>query len=142
MYGTGNSSGSFIGPKLLRNVLIALGIFILAVFVVDKLVLTGPERTTELAAVIAHLDRKDVRRVVVPARTIALELNDGTRLTASVPADRDLWPLIRRSGADVALTSAAAGETPLLGYVFQFVPFVIMALLLIFILRTANRQHR
>jgi hypothetical protein len=88
-----------------RGVLIVLAIFVLVVFAVDKLVLTPPpEKTATASSVIGHLERHDVRRVTIPARIVTLELNDGTTLTTAVPADRDLWPAIRRSGADVTIT--------------------------------------
>jgi ATP-dependent Zn protease len=125
--------------------LVALGIFILVVFAVDKLVLqpgdTAQSRTTA-AAVLAHLDRRDVRHVTIPARSVTVELNDGTRLTAPVPPDRDLWPSIRRSGADVTIPATTESDTPAIAYVFQFVPFIIMAVLLLFILNRAQRQPR
>jgi ATP-dependent Zn protease len=144
MYLQGNPNRSFFTPpRIVRGVLVALGLIILLVFIVDKLLVVGPapQQTTELTAVIAHLERHDVRRVTIPAHSVALELNDGKRLTADVPADRDLGPLIRRSGADLALTNAGPPDVrPVFGYVSQFVPFIIMALLVVFILRTVRRR--
>jgi ATP-dependent Zn protease len=116
---------------------VALGIFILVVFIVDKLVLAPSGSTIPVATVIGHLDRHDVRRVTIPAGQISLELNDGKTISTFVTADRDLWPAIKRSGADVSIvarTGADDAGSPL-RYIFQFVPFVIMALLLLFILR-------
>jgi ATP-dependent Zn protease len=125
-------------PPLLTSILVVLGIFILVVFIVDKLVLV-PGTTPSADAAIRHLERHEVRRVSVPARTVTLELKDGTTVTVDIPANRDLWPAIHASGADVSITSSGS-ETQPLSYVFQFVPFGIMALLLLFILRTARRR--
>lgn len=142
MYVSGGSYGRTpAGPRWLSSLLIALGLFILVVFVVDKLVLSGPSTPrASLSNAIAQLDKHEVRRVTIPASTMLVELNDGSKITVAIPNDRDLGPLVRRSGADLALASAGT-ETPLIGYVFQFVPFVVMALLLIFVLRTASRRQ-
>ena len=92
---------------------------------------------------IDHLNRHDVRRVVIPAGQISLELNDGKTISTSVTPDRDLWPAIKRSGADVSIVArTGADATSPLAFVFQFVPFAIMALLLVFILRMARRSTR
>lgn len=145
MYGTGSPYGRPIGTRWLTMLLVGLGIFILVVFMVDKLVLqpadTAQSRTTA-AAVLSHLDRRDVRHVTVPARNVIVELNDGRRLTAAVPPDRDLWPSIRRSGADVTIPASTDSDVPAMTYVMDFVPFIVMALLLIFILKRAQRQAR
>jgi ATP-dependent Zn protease len=125
-------------PPLLTSILVVLGIFILVVFIVDKLVL-APGNTPSADVAIRHLERREVRRVSVPAHTVTLELKDGTTVTVDIPANRDLWPAVHASGADVSITSSGSDMQPLT-YVFQFVPFVIMALLVIFILRTARRR--
>jgi len=125
-----------------RPVLTVLGIFILTLFIIDKLVLSPPEPGIPVASAIDHLNRHDVRRVTIPAGRITVELNDGKTISTTVTPDRDLWPAIRRSGADVAIVARkdADESTSPLRYVIQFVPFVIMALLLLFILRTMRRS--
>ena len=146
MIGTTNPYGT--RPPALRwltPVLVVLGVFILVVFVVDKLVLSPvTTQTISAATIVDHLNRHDVRRVTIPAGEVTVELNDGKTLTAAVAPDRDLWPAIRRSGADVTIVSSGrttTSETSLTGYVFQFVPFLIMALLLMFVLRTARSRQ-
>jgi ATP-dependent Zn protease len=144
MYQTGAPYGRpGTGQRWLALVFVAFGVFVLGVFVLDKLLAGAPStRSAALSTVIAHLEKHDVRRVTVPARTILIELNDGSKMTVAVPSDRDLGPVVRRSGADLALASTGTTTTPLLAYVLQFVPFVIMAILLLFILRIARRQRR
>jgi ATP-dependent Zn protease len=128
-------------PRWLGLVLTVLGAVILGVFVVDKLVLAPPAPAMPVAAVIDHLNRHDVRRVTIPAGQISVELNDGTTISANVKVDRDLGPAIRRSGADVSVVPrTGADATSPMAFVFQFVPFVIMALLLLFILRMSRRS--
>jgi ATP-dependent Zn protease len=126
-------------PRWLSLVLPALGIIILAVFVVDKVVVSPPGSGMPVATVIDHLNRHDVRRVTIPAGQITVELNDGATIATSVTPDRDLWPAIRRSGADVTIVARNDSGSPM-AFLFQFVPFLIMALLLLFILRTARRS--
>jgi ATP-dependent Zn protease len=142
MYLSGGSHGRTpAGPRWLSTSLIALAVFALVVFLVDKLILGPSTPPASLSSAIARLDKHEVRRVTIPARTMLIELNDGSKMTVAIPNDRDLGPIVRRSGADLALANAA--ETPLLGYVFQFVPFLVMAALLLFILRiTSRRQMR
>ena len=131
-------------PHWLRLSLVTLGIFILLIFVVDKVVVSPPEPAVPVAAVIDHLNRHDVRRVTIPAGQITVELNDGKTLSTSVTPDRDLWPAIKRSGADVTIVprNRADGATSPMTFLLQFVPFAIMALLLLFILRTMRRSAR
>jgi hypothetical protein len=128
-------------PRWPRLVLVVLGVVILAVFIVDKLVLSPPGPVTPVAAVIDHLNRHDVRRVTIPAGQITVELNDGKTMSTNVTPDRDLWPAIRRSGADVTIVAGngSTSDSPM-RYAVQFVPFVLMALLLVFILRNARRS--
>ena len=131
-------------PRWLSLGLTVLGLFILLVFVVDKVVLQPPEAVLPAAAVIDRLNRHDVRRVTIPAGRITVELNDGKTLSTSVTPDRDLWPAIKRSGADVTIVARSRSDEPTstLGIAFQFIPFVILALLLLFILRIARRSQR
>ncbi|MDQ6941875.1 MAG: hypothetical protein M3169_05075 [Candidatus Eremiobacteraeota bacterium] len=111
-------------------------------FVVDKVVVSPPESGMPVATVIDHLNRHDVRRVTIPARQITVELNDGKTISTGVTPDRDLWPAIQRSGADVSIVArpGAADSTSMMGFFFQFAPFVIMALLLLFILSRVRRS--
>jgi ATP-dependent Zn protease len=122
--------------------LVVLGMIVLAAFIVDKLVMSPPGTAIPVATVIDHLNRHDVRRVTIPAGQITVELNDGKTMSTSVTADRDLWPAIRRSGADVAIVarSRADDSASPMTFIFQFMPFLIMALLLLFILRNARRS--
>ena len=129
----------------LRAIAVAVGIVILALFIVDKLVRSPPvpEHETSVAAVIDHLNRHDVRRITIPTQAVTVELNDGTTLTTVVPAERDLWPAIRRSGADVTIVRAPApkSDTSPMSYLLSFVPLVIMALVLLYLLRGVMRDR-
>ncbi len=122
-----------------RSVLVVVGLFILLIFVVDKLVLdpgAAPPRTA--APLLQRLQRHDVRRVTIHTSTVSVEAKDGTTFSASLPADRDLGPALRESGAEIVVLSGRTAPGPSsspLAAVFQFVPYVITALLLLFTLR-------
>jgi ATP-dependent Zn protease len=128
--------------RWLKAVLVGLIALVIVLFIVDKLVIGGPPRSSPaLATALAHFEKRDVRRVTIPARTVQVELNDGSTISVPVSNDRDLGPIIRRSGADVTLVGADT-DTPLAAYAFQTIPFIVMAVLLFFILRIAGwRSH-
>ncbi|HEY0615762.1 MAG TPA: ATP-dependent metallopeptidase FtsH/Yme1/Tma family protein, partial [Candidatus Elarobacter sp.] len=125
--------------KHLKTILVILGIFILVIFILDKLVLSPPSSTPlSYTQFWNKVTEHQVKKVTISGRDISGELNDQgqTKFTTTAPEDKDLLPTLRSNGVEV--TAVNNQSTPLLGYVFQFVPFVIMALLLIFILRQAQ----
>ncbi|HEY0393181.1 MAG TPA: ATP-dependent zinc metalloprotease FtsH, partial [Candidatus Elarobacter sp.] len=125
--------------KHLKSILVVLGIFILVIFILDKLVLNSPSSTPlSYTQFWNKVGEHAVKKVTISGRDISGELNDQaqTKFTTTAPEDKDLLPALRANGVDVSAVNSQS--TPLLGYVFQFVPFVIMALLLIFILRQAQ----
>src|ERR1700684_558548 len=123
--------------KHLKSILVVLGIFILVIFIVEKLVLS-PTVTTQLpySSFYTDVQQHKVKKVTVNGHDVTGELTDGTKFTTTTPDDRDLVPALRKN--EVEIKSVNNTSTPLIGYVFQFVPFIIMALLLIFILRQAQ----
>ena len=125
--------------KHLKSILVVLGIFILVIVIVDKLVLSPPSTTAlTYSQFYDKVDRHQVKKVTISGRDITGELNDQaqTKFTTTMPDDRDLLPALRAAKVDISAVNNQS--TPLIGYVFQFVPFIIMALLLIFILRQAQ----
>ncbi|MDB5069842.1 MAG: ftsH 1 [Candidatus Eremiobacteraeota bacterium] len=125
--------------KHLKSILVVLGIFILVIFIVDKLLLSPPSsQTLSYTAFYGKVQEHQVKKVTVTGREISGELNDqaSSKFTTTAPDDRDLIPTMRKNGVEI--TAVNNQSTPLIGYVFQFVPFIIMALLLIFILRQAQ----
>ena len=125
--------------KHLKSILVVLGIFILVIFIVDKLLLSPPSsQTLSYTAFYGKVQEHQVKKVTVTGREISGELNDqaNSKFTTTAPDDRDLIPTMRKNGVEI--TAVNNQSTPLIGYVFQFVPFIIMALLLIFILRQAQ----
>ncbi len=140
------------GPvgRNLRLILVGLGIFVLLIFVVDRLVLRPapappPLTTTEL---LQRLANHQVRRVTIAARSVTVELADGETLETVLDPDRDLGPALVRSHTDVAVVRptnrqrSEESQPTLLTYIVQFIPFIVMSLLLVYILRVARgRQY-
>jgi cell division protease FtsH len=123
--------------KHLKSILVVLGIFILVIFIVDKLVLSPTNNqplsySTFYDKVQAH----QIKKVTISGHEISGDTTDGQKFTTTAPDDRDLYPTLRANHVDFNVISQQS--TPLIGYIFQFVPFIIMALLLIFILRQAQ----
>src|ERR1700738_2159953 len=123
--------------KHLKTILVVLGIFILVIFIVEKL-LVGPTANQALSYSTFYnkVQEHQVKSVTISGREVTGQLQDGSKFTTTQPDDKDLLPELRRNKVDINVVNNQS--TPILGYVFQFVPFIIMALLLIFILRQAQ----
>jgi cell division protease FtsH len=125
--------------KHLKTILVVLGIFVLVIFIVDKLLTGGPTTTTlSYSQFWTKVQEHQVKKVTINNRDISGELTDQTqsKFTTTAPDDKDLLPELRKN--NVEITAVNAPSTPFIGYVVQFVPFIVMALLLIFILRQAQ----
>ena len=126
--------------KHLKSILIVLGIFILVIFVVDKLVLQPPNSTKiSYSAFLGKVTEDQVKKVVIAGTEVSGEYvgNAADKFTTTLPAaDKSSIDLMEKHHVDI--TNESAGSTPILGWVVQFVPFILMALLLIFILRQAQ----
>jgi ATP-dependent Zn protease len=131
---------AYRGDVRLRIALVALGLFVVVLFVVDKLVLAPDAAKSDASvdrAVLAHLNRREAKRVTIAATTISVELADGSTLRETVPQDRNLWPAIRESGADIAIApdATAPRSIPLTQFLVQFVPFLTTMMVLLLVLR-------
>jgi len=123
--------------KHLKSILVVLGIFVLVIFIVDKLVLSPTtNQPLSYSAFYQKVLTHQVKKVTISGHEISGEGVDNSKFTTTVPDDPTLTSTLRQNGVDISAVSAQS--TPLLGYVFQFVPFVVMVLLLIFILRQAQ----
>jgi len=126
--------------KHLKSILIVLGIFILVIFVVDKLVLTQPNSTKiSYSAFLGKVTDDQVKKVTIAGTEVAGEYVGGAadKFTTTLPAgDHQAIDLMEKHKVDI--TSESGGSTPLFGWLVQLVPFILMALLLVFILRQAQ----
>jgi len=124
--------------KHLKSILVVLGIFILVIFIVEKLVISPTNvQPVSYSAFYSKVQEHQIKKVTIAGHEITGDTTDNQKFsTTSPPDDRELVSTLRNNGVDINVVNTQS--TPLIGYVFQFVPFIIMALLLIFILRQAQ----
>ena len=119
--------------KHLKSILVLLGIVVLAMFILERLVWTNSPST----ALSYSQFYSDVQaHKVLTGKDITGELKDSTKLTTTAPDDRDLFPTLRANHVDISVVNSST--PPVLGYVATALPFILMALLLVFILRQAQ----
>jgi cell division protease FtsH len=124
--------------KHLKSILLVLAIFVLVIYVVQK-VIYGPTTTTEnpsYSAFYRQVESGQVKSVVISGHDISGVTTDGKKFATVAPDDPTLQPELRRKNVDVTESNPQA--TPFIGYIAQILPFVIMGLVLIFILRQAQ----
>ncbi len=125
--------------KHLKSILVVLGIFILVIFIVEKLLLNPtPQTQLTYSQFYTKVQSHEVKRVTIQGHDINGELNDPaqTKFVTTAPDDRDLVPTLLAKHVEVSAVNTQA--TPVWSLLLNFVPFIIMALLLIFILRQAQ----
>jgi cell division protease FtsH len=131
--------------KHVRSIIVVVFIFIAVIFIVDKLVLNQTSATKlDYSQFYTQIEAGNVNKVSISGHDIAGELkratgatNGDVKFTTSYPdADKDLVPELRKHNVDITIDNPQA--TPFLGMVVQIIPFGLMALLLLFILRQAQ----
>ncbi|HMD02005.1 MAG TPA: ATP-dependent zinc metalloprotease FtsH [Candidatus Baltobacteraceae bacterium] len=130
--------------KHVRSIVIVVFIFIAVIFIVDKLVLNQtPTTKLDYSQFFSQIVADNVAKVSISAHDVTGELKHATgatsgdvKFTTSIPDDRDLLPELRKHKVDVAYDNPQ--NAPFLGMVLQLLPFGLMALLLLFILRQAQ----
>jgi cell division protease FtsH len=123
--------------KHLKTILVVLVIFVLVIFVVRQ-VLIPPSTSSQLTYSQFYRDVQQhrVKKVTINGHDLTGELNDATKFSTVIPDDRDIYQTMVNANVDV--TVAPSQSMPVIAWVINFLPFVIMALLLIFILRQAQ----
>jgi cell division protease FtsH len=130
--------------KHVRSIVIVVFIFVAVIFIVDKLVLNQtPATKLTYSAFYTQILDNNVKSVTISGHDVAGELkrptgvtSGDTKFTTTLIDDRDLVPELRKHGVDI--TSDNPQSTPFLGMIVQLIPFGLMALLLLFILRQAQ----
>jgi cell division protease FtsH len=137
-------TGQRLVTKHVRSILVVSLIFIAVIFVVDRLVLQQPTtQKLDYSDFYRQIEDNNVARVTISGHDVSGDLKKGTSAnpetkftTTTVDNDTTLVPELRKHGVDIAAENQAS--QPFLGLVIQFIPFVLMALLLLFILRQAQ----
>ncbi len=131
--------------KHVRPIVIVLFIFVAVIFIVDRLVLNQtPATKLTYSQFYEQVNDRNVARVTITGHDVAGDLNHpvasisagDTKFTSTLLDDRDLGPWLIKHG--VAVTAENPQTTPFLTMLINFVPFALMALLLLFILRQAQ----
>jgi cell division protease FtsH len=129
--------------KQVRSIVLVVIIFITLILVVDRLVLQPPfAKPLDYSEFYRQVENNNVSRVTIAGHEVVGELRRGVggnpdvKFTTTTIDDRDLVPELRKHSVAIVVESAA--QQPFLGLLVQFVPFILMALLLLFILRQAQ----
>jgi len=123
--------------KHLKSILLVLVIFIIVIWVVDRLVLnTTTSQPLSDSQFYTDVQNRLVKKVQIAGHDISGDLAGGEKFTTTAPEDPNLVPALRAAKVDITVVNAQT--TPLLGYIVNFVPFIIMGLLLVFIVRQAQ----
>ena len=126
--------------KHLKSILVVLVIFLLVIFIVDKLVIQ-PAPTKQLAYSVFY-DKvvenqvKDVK--LARNRDLGHRMSTSEKFVTTAPSGQDptLIPTLRAH--HVTFAAEATNNNPFLGIAVQLVPFILVALVLVFILRQAQ----
>jgi cell division protease FtsH len=131
--------------KHVRSIVIVVFIFILVIFVVDKLVVNqSPIATLAYSDFYSAVEEGNVKSVEISNHDIHGQLAHATpavtstdlRFVTSAPDDPSLLPELHKH--KVQITNENPQSAPFVGMLVQLVPFALMALLLLFILRQAQ----
>ena len=131
--------------KHVRSIVIVVFIFIAIIFIVDKLVVNQtPVATLAYSDFYAALEDGNVKSVEITNHDIKGQLvhatpavsNSDLHFVTSAPDDPTLVPQLLKH--HVQITNENPQSAPFVGMLVQLVPFALMALLLLFILRQAQ----
>ncbi len=130
--------------KHVRSIVIVVLIFIAVIFIVDKLVLNQqPALKLSYSDFYRQVDEGNVSKITISSQhDVAGELkrpiagSTDSHFTTTILEDPNLNADMRRHGVDVTVDNPQT--TPFIGMLVQVVPFALMALLLLFILRQAQ----
>jgi cell division protease FtsH len=126
--------------KHIKSIAIVIVIFVLVIVVVDRLL-----QSQQTAQKVTYSDfyravqQNQVAEVTISGHDVVGKFKKGDandRFTTTVPDDRDLVPSLLKH--NVSVTAENQPTTPILSMVVQFVPLLLMALLLVFLLRQAQ----
>jgi cell division protease FtsH len=130
--------------KHVRSIVIVVLIFIAIIFIVDKLVLNQtPATKLDYTALYTQVDKGNVKDVTISGHEVTGDLNrpigagGDTRFTSTILDNDSALPGEMRKH-DVAITVDNPQTAPILSMLAQLIPFALMALLLLFILRQAQ----
>jgi cell division protease FtsH len=123
--------------KHLKTILAVAAIFVFVIFILDKLVIqqSSPSKIS-YSAFYQRIERNEISKVTISGHDVSGETKSGDHFTTTTPDDRDYLPVLRAHNVEISVEQQQSLQP--LGWIIQFVPFLLMAVLLIFILRQAQ----
>jgi cell division protease FtsH len=125
--------------KHLKSIIVVLGIFLLVIVIVDRLILPqNPSKTLAYSAFYDRVVENQVKDVKLSGNEISGTESNGDKFTTTAPSSTDpqLIPTLRAH--HVTFSAEASNTSPFLGFAVQLIPFIAIALVLVFILRQAQ----
>ena len=137
--------------RWLRNSFIYLLILVAAVALFFSFFPQGDrssKNSVYISDVAQHVKAGNVKEIVVEGESVTVTLKDGsTKLTSRLPDNTSIYDALRFSG----VTEAQIGATPIqsikptdynwFGMIFQFLPFILLAGFLLFMMRQAQGSN-
>jgi cell division protease FtsH len=123
--------------KHARAILLILGIFVFVIFVVERVL--QPTQTTRIAysQFYSYVQQDKISKVTLSGHDVTGEYKDtGAKFQVTTPGESDYLPELRKHHVEINVDQQ--NTTPIINWILQLVPFVLMGLLLIFILRQAQ----
>ena len=123
--------------KHARAILLILGIFVFVIFVVERVLQPAATTRVSYSQFYKNVQEDKVSKVTISGHEIAGEYRDNSvKFQVTAPNETDYLPELRKHNVEISVDQQ--NTTPLIGWIFQLVPFIIMGILLLFILRQAQ----
>src|SRR5580693_4096899 len=125
--------------KHLKSIIVVLGIFLLVIIIVDRLVLQpNPSKQLAYSAFYDRVVENQIKDVKLSGNEISGTESNGDKFTTTAPSSTDpqLIPTLRQH--HVTFSADPTNTSPFIGFAVQLVPFILIALVLVFILRQAQ----
>ena len=128
--------------KHIRSIVVVLLIFTVVIVVVEKLVYQqSPAQKLTYSNFYAQVEQGNVSKVTIAGHDVAGDFRkppgaEAHFVTTVSDGDRDLIPELRKHNVEITFENQST--TPIVGLIVNFIPFVLMGLLLLLILRQAQ----
>src|SRR5271154_7585477 len=123
--------------KHFRSIAFLLVILVAVVVIVNKLVIpTSATKRLTYTDFYQKIESNQVSSVTVTGHDVVGELSNSTKFTTAIPDDQGVYAALRAHHVDVSIENA--GGQPIMGLIINLLPFALMLLLLVFILRQAQ----
>ena len=123
--------------KHARAILLILGIFVFVIFVVERVLQPTQMTRISYSQFYSYVQQDKVSKVTLAGHDVTGEYRDtGAKFQVTTPGESDYLPELRKHHVEINVDQQNA--TPIIGWILQLVPFILMGLLLIFILRQAQ----